>query len=277
MNYNICLVQPNGYIHSAAFVELAELVGHGLRDLGHAAVINVNHTFVDARNIVIGCHLLDPSYIPKIPKDSVIINTEQVAADDTAWNSTIFKWVSSFETWDYSDRNLSKLNEIGAKNPKLLRLGYHPELARIPKAAAQDIDVLFYGSINERRKKVIDSLKATGLNVQTVFGVYGDERDKLISRSKVVLNLHFYNSQIFEVVRVFYLMTNAKAVVGEAGPNTSIDEAYARGIHIGDYDGLVQACVSVAANDDMRRALEEQALAAIQELPQSALLRPLIE
>lgn len=276
MNYSICLVQPNGYIHSAAFLELAELVGYGLQDLGHTAAINVNQTFVGARNIIIGCHLLDPAYIPKIPKDSIVINTEQVAADDTEWNSNIFKWVASFETWDYSARNLVKLSEVGVKNPKLLRLGYHPKLMRIPKSPVQDIDVLFYGSINERRKKVIDSLKATGLNVQAVFGVYGDERDKLISRSKVVLNLHFYSSQIFEVVRVFYLMTNAKAVVGEVGASTSVDEAYLEGIRLSDYDHLVQACVSVVAEDDMRRALEEKALATIQRLPQSKLLEPLI-
>lgn len=71
-------------------------------------------------------------------------------------------------------------------------------------------------------------------------------------------------------------MTNAKAVVGEVGASTSVDEAYLEGIRLSDYDHLVQACVSVVAEDDMRRALEEKALATIQRLPQSKLLEPLI-
>lgn len=61
MNFNICLVKPNGYVHSGAFLELAELVGYGLQDLGHSVAINVNRTFEDARNIFSGVIYSIPS------------------------------------------------------------------------------------------------------------------------------------------------------------------------------------------------------------------------
>src|ERR1700709_2566750 len=74
MNYNICIIKPQGYLHSAAFTELAELVGYGLKNLGHAVELNVNKTYHDATNIIIGCHLLEPSMIEQIPKSSIVIN-----------------------------------------------------------------------------------------------------------------------------------------------------------------------------------------------------------
>lgn len=276
MKFNICVIKPINYIHSEAFIELAELIKYSLQDLGHEAEINVNQTFLDARNILIGIHLLDPKHIKQTPKTSIILNTEQIYSDTTTWNKNIFEWVKNFETWDYSERNILKLRELGVENPKHLRIGFHPKLARLKKATVQDIDVLFYGSMSDRRQKIIDALVATGMNVKAVFGVYSGERDELISRAKVVLNLHNYDSQIFEIVRVFYLVTNRKAVVCEVGANTSIDSCYATAIYASPYDDLVTSCKKLVADDHLRAELETAALETIRKMPQHSLIAPLI-
>lgn len=276
MKFNICVVRPNGYIHSAAFTELAELVGYGLQDLGHTVALNINRIVTEATNIIIGCHLFGPSVIDQVPKSSIVINTEQIYADETIWNKNIFQWVSRFETWDYSEKNLIRLKEIGAKNVKLLRIGYHKNLARIAMAENQDIDVLFYGSMVDRRRKIIESLQSSGCNVKVLFGVYGRERDALIARSKVILNIHQFKSQIFEIVRVFYLMTNAKAVVGEIGETTAIDRCYSDGIYSSRYEDLVDACKKLVRDKCLRRELEKTAVATIMKLPQHELLTPLL-
>lgn len=58
------------------------------------------------------------------------------------------------------------------------------------RAADRDIDVLLYGSVNERRQAVLDELTARGLNVAATRGRLPDYmRDNLIGRSKVVLDL----------------------------------------------------------------------------------------
>ena len=59
--------------------------------------------------------------------------------------------------------------------------------------------------------------------VRAESGVRGAERDALIARARLVLNLHFYPTAIFELVRVSYLLANGKAVVAECGPETEID------------------------------------------------------
>ena len=276
MRYQVCIVRPEGYLHSEALVELAGLLHLGLRDLGHAGGVAFNRIEPGALNLVLGCHLLDPGVIPQMPTSTVIVNTEQVYADTTAWNARIFAWAARFQTWDYSERNLARLRSEGAPDARRLVIGYHPGLRRIPKPQVQDIDVLFYGSVNARRTKVLDALRRAGLSTSAVFGVYGEARDRLVARSKVVLNLHLYDSQIFEIVRVFDLMTNAKAVVGEVGEGTSIDRAYLAGIVGVGYENLVDACRALVSDDTRRIDLEQRALATLQRLPQAPLLEALL-
>lgn len=277
MNFNICVVQPSGYIHSAAFSELAELVAFGLRDLRHSATVTSNHIAANATNIIIGVHLFPPHLISVVPKSTIVLNTEQVWSDTPSeWKETIFHWSKRFETWDYSERNIEKLKRIGATSCKHLRIGYHKKLRRLSKPATQDIDVLFYGSLNDRRKEILRALLAKGLATKIVFGVYGRDRDALIERSKIVLNLHLYDSKIFEVVRVFYLLTNSKAVVAEVGPETSVEQCYLNGICAVAYEGLVDACASLVSNGEERLKLEAAAFDAMRQLPQGALLAPLL-
>lgn len=269
MKYNICIIQPKNYTHTQAFFELAELLKYSLIDLGHEAVLQFRQIEKDAVNILIGCHLLEPEYISKLPKDTIILNTEQIYDSETPWNKNIFEWVRHFRTWDYSERNIIKLNDMGVDNVGLLKLGYQKELVRISRSSIQDIDVLFYGCINARREAIINQLKSRGLNVVTLYGVYGLERDALIARSKIVLNLHFYDSEIFEVVRVFYLMINSIAVVGEINPTTAIDAMYLQGIRGVPYSELTEECIGLAYDIRALQELRNSAFTTISQYPQS--------
>ena len=269
IRYNICLIKPDQYIHSLAFIELGELLLYSLQDLGFQSQLQFNQLTPDAQNIIIGCHLLNTNYIKEIPKSSIILNTEQIYADSTDWNSAIIEWVKHFETWDYSERNISKFKELGLKHAKHLKIGFQKELARIPVSTEQDIDVLFYGSMNERRLKVINELRAKSLKVQTIFGVYGPERDGLIARSKVVLNHHFYQSQIFEIIRVFYLLSNSIPVVSEVNKTSSIDPMYLDGINAAPYEALASACIQLIQDNALREQLKYKALTTISQYPQT--------
>jgi hypothetical protein len=277
MDYNICIVRPPGYAHSGAFLELAEVIGYGLEDLGHTVHFNANNMMSDARNILIGCHLADPAVTDHVPNDTIVVNTEQIHVDEQPWNANIYRWTSKYETWDYSARNLAKLRSLGIDHARYLKPGFHPKLRRIPNDVEQDIDVLFYGTIGPRRAAVLDALQARGLTVGIVSGgIYGAERDAFIARAKVVLNLHHYASHIFEVVRAFYLMTNGKAIVGEVSPTTAIDPDYMDGFHAAPYDALVDACVALVRDADRRRHLEAAALETIRRHPQAQSIAPLL-
>lgn len=267
--FNICIIQPQGYVHSQAFLELAELLFFSLEELNHIVTIGYNSISNDSINILIGCHLLNTNYIKEIPKSTIILNTEQIAADNAPWNSNIFNWMSSFTSWDYSSSNIKKLKTIGIDTTKLLKIGYQKELNRIPKNLDKNIDILFYGCLNDRRSAVINALKLVGLKVETLFGIYGQERDRYISRSKVVLNHHFYDSQIFEVVRVFYLLTNKVAVAAEVSSTTNIEDWWISAVNGVPYEDLAEHCVNLVQNVELRYAYQNNGFDIISRYPQS--------
>lgn len=272
--FNICLIKPVGYIHSDAFIELAELIMFSLRELGVEANIGFNAINPDSRNILIGCHLLDVSIISQLPKSTIILNTEQLQG--TPWNANIFKWLKSFDVWDYSLKNIENMAANGVPSAKHLNIGFQKELRRIEKKPERDIDVLFYGSTNERRQKVLDDLVSSGLTVKSLFGVYARERDDYIARSKIVLNHHFYKPEIFEVVRVSYLLSNSVAVVGEVNETTSIDDVYRSAITAARYDDLVDACLKLAHDGARLKEAEDRGFAVLAQYPQSVYTSALI-
>ena len=239
-----------------------------LKELGHEVSFGFNNIEPSAINILIGCHLLDPSLIAQIPSSTIILNTEQVYGE-TDWNKPIFAWAKHFQIWDYSPKNIEKLNQLGIDRTKSVRIGFQNELVRVDLSRPKDVDVLFYGSVNERRKAIIDGLEAKGLKVKALFGVYGKDRDEWIERSKVVLNHHYYESQIFEIVRVFYLLTNSVAVIGEVNDTTSIDSIYQEGIYASRYEDLISNCVELVSNQALRDQIQAKALRAISQYPQT--------
>ena len=276
-NFNICLLKPDRYIHSYAFLELGELLLYSLKELGHNAKMTFNLIESREKNIVIGCHLIGPNHMKDFPASTVILNTEQMGSINSEWKQNIINYSRVFDIWDYSNNNIDIFKKLGTENAKLLKIGYQKELNRINFSEKRDIDVLFYGSTNDRRFKIIDGLKAAGLNVHVIFGVYGEERDQLIGRSKVVLNLHFFETQIFEVVRVFYLMSNSVAVVSELNDTTSMDAMYREGICGVPYRALIENCISLVADAVLRHKLELNALKTLSRYPQKYFTQQMLE
>jgi hypothetical protein len=141
---------------------------------------------------------------------------------------------------------------------KYVPIGYVEPMTRIAEQEEEDIDVLFYGSMNPRRQKILDELRLRGLNVAAVFGVYGQERDALIGRAKLVLNIRLYESDIFEIVRVSYLLANRKAIVSEYSDNTDIEDDMRTAVALAPYEKIVDVCVDLLANQQKRRDLGRQ-------------------
>lgn len=275
--FNVCLPQPEGYAHSFCLLELAELLKFSLDDLGYDTTFSINDIYPDRRNIIIGCHLLPTDLIARMPESTIVVNTEQIYDEDRfGWNQNIFAWVRTFETWDYSPRNVAAFERLGLPGVKLLRIGHQPQLTRIPKAAEQDIDVLFYGSVTDKRQVIFDQIRARGLNLVTLFAVYGAERDAYISRSKLVLNLHNHDSEIFEIVRVHYLLSNGVAVVSEVNPTTSMPDEYRHAVAGAPYESIADECEYLVRDDIARRAQEERGYNIISSYPQTKFTRALL-
>jgi SAM-dependent methyltransferase len=248
--FQVLQVRPAGYAHAAALTELAECVYFGLRRLGLA--VQRDGAPGAARQIVIGAHLLDAPQLRSLPADAILYNSEQISGDSPWLGGPYLTALRTQPVWDYSAANVRRLAALGVRALHV-PLGYVPELARIAPAV-QDIDVLFYGSVNARRQKILDELRARGLKVVTLFGAYGEERDQAIARARVVLSVHFYDAKIFEIVRAAYLFTNEKAVVAECAADSCAEEAeLGEAMCAVPYERLVATCLALV-QDEARRA-----------------------
>jgi hypothetical protein len=235
--YQICLVKPEGYVHSLCFQEVALLLKSSLRSIGVECENTINRLAGDRINVILGYHLLrfDKSltkcrYIP--------YQLEQLDAKEGWYSENIRQLLeNAYEVWDYSKENIEFLGELDIK-AKHLPIGYHRDLETIEHAPEKDIDVLFYGSVGKRRKVVLDKLSSIA-RVKTLFGAYGKERDDIIARAKIILNIHHYSVKIFEAIRISYLLNNKCFVVSETSPVNPYKDS---GLCMVPYDGLVETC-----------------------------------
>ncbi|HTH52489.1 MAG TPA: TylF/MycF family methyltransferase [Edaphobacter sp.] len=253
-DYLISIIRPKDYVHSSCFQEVAETLLYALKALGHRAAILENIVDRQAINIVLGSHLLSEAEMASLPAGTIVYNLEQLGSDHLT--EAYLRLAERLQIWDYSPINLAKWRERRCLlEPRLVEIGYVPELRRIAMASKQDIDVLFYGSINEHRRKILTELEQAGVKVQCAFGVYGEKRDALIARAKIVLNAHFYEANLFEIVRVSYLLTNSKAVVSEVSPDMG---GYVEALAAFPADRLVEGCLALLRDDEARRELERR-------------------
>lgn len=273
----IVTIKPKGYLHSETFAELAQTFRDAFQALGAPAQVAENRFDPAAVNLILGWHLLDSTQEAALPAQCILYNLEQMDERNQHLRDRLVRLSERCEIWDYSRRNVEILHRAGiSKGIQLVPIGTMPGLTRIPVAPDQDIDVLFYGSINDRRRHILEALQATGLRVHAAFGVYGRKRDALISRAKVVLNLHFYESSILEMVRLSYLWANRKAVVAECRPETDLEAGLEGAARFVPYEQLVAACQDLVADAAARAALESRAYEIMSARSEAEILRKVL-
>lgn len=235
------MIQPPEYIHSLALLEAAEYIAHKANLAGYSTNLGINYIDSDALNIIFGAHIA-PKEINTFPTNTIIFNTEQLSEDSIWTNADYLKILDSHLIWDYSQANLK---HISHKNKFLINFLYINELKRIEPEEIKAYDLLFYGSINERRRKILLSLQEQGLRIWSTFGAYGPQRDALLKNTKAVLNLHYYESQIFQQIRAFYPLINGIPVISENYPRNSAHEIYEDVIFTPGSDNLIEYIASL--------------------------------
>src|SRR5690349_3266932 len=146
MRYQVTII-PGA--HSGAFTEVAETIHYALLSLGHESSIG-SDTSVDAQHIILGTGIENHTLRP----GSIIYNLEQVPSP---WVTPAYvDMLRTYPAWDYSEANATAISRIssGVPRPRVVPIGYMPQMTRIPRIDPE-IDVLFYGSINQRRADVL--------------------------------------------------------------------------------------------------------------------------
>jgi hypothetical protein len=267
----VWIVSPADYVHSRGFEETALALSESFGQLGYAAPIVTDPAAIEGCAVVLGTNLL--KYIPRPhPENLILYNLEQVQLGSPWFDQAQVELLRHYPVWDYSSRNIQALAALGIKATKC-GIGYSPALTRIPHSLVQDIDVAFIGSISERRAVVLEALRRRGMKVFAGAGLYGSERDAVFGRAKIVLNLHHYEAQVFEIVRVSYLLANRLCVVSETGLDHELESPLRNGVAFVNYRELVAVCHHLLQRPEERRRLANAGFDAFKALPQAAMLK----
>ncbi len=231
---HITIMQPTGYVHSLGLVDPARHLRHQLRRFGVNVTIAKNRLRSDAINFVFGAHLGFPEQWRE-KHACLFVNLEQLGHLGAKVPEAYLRLLKTSGVVDYDLANLSAYGADPADVP-LLSFRHAPYLdaaaAAAPPLEDRPIDLLFFGSMNERRRRIIERIEACGVSVAMFdHPLYGEERDQYIRQAKAVLNCHYYESATFEQVRTFHCLSLGTPVISERShltrPDPVFDEAIA--------------------------------------------------
>ncbi|MCV2360857.1 hypothetical protein LNV08_17930 [Paucibacter sp. TC2R-5] len=220
---HLCIQQPANYVHSLGFLDQARYFRYQFRRLGASVSMSKNRLRYDAINFVFGAHLgFEASQTQS--HACVFVNLEQLGEGGATVSPEYLQLLASNSVVDYHAGNRSAYAAIPNDIP-VLPLWFAPYLKPASAIPLEDrpIDLLFFGSINERRRGWLERIEALGLSVAVFDGpLYGPERDEFIKQAKAVINMHFYESSRFEQARVTHCMSLGTPVISERAAHTDV-------------------------------------------------------
>ena len=238
--------------------EITDALAWGLRELGYQVSIQNGSIDPNGINILLAGFMLNLNQVPLAETRFINYNLEQIGGEARVQiGAQAFSLMRNLPNWDYSTANISVLKAGGICDVGHVPIGYAPPLESI-KYVEKDIDVLFYGSLSERRLKVLKNIEDKGLNVvwANPWPMPNALRDERIARAKIVLNMAFHDDiHVFEEVRVSFLLANRVCVLSELTDTTQIDEDMRRCVDGTTLDQLPDLCAKYCADAGLRNAL----------------------
>jgi hypothetical protein len=127
----------------------------------------------------------------------------------------------------------------------------------VDPATPTDIDAVFYGLVNARRRAILDALARRNVRTYVLQNAYGAERDAYVARAKIVLNIHVTAEAVFEMPRAIHALANRRLLVSEATQDDSIADLL-DGMVMGEASDLPELCRALLDDDARRSQLAER-------------------
>ena len=273
------LVQVSINDHKAIFEDVIIALQAAFKDLG-IPCIRTENEFVDgAINVVIGSVMFVSEQVAAALKGKpyVLYQMEQLAADRghlPNFPGYVGLMRDALCVWDYSLSNIEQLAQMGITRVAHVPAGFHSALEVLAHDQPKDIEVLFYGALTPRREHIIRALRDRGVSAEALFGMYGDARNSIIARAKILLNLHAVEIDTLEEIRLSYLLANRCFVISELSDHNP----YGDGVVFRPYDQLVETCVHyLQAGDEVRQEIANCGYQAIRKLDYTEFVRKAVQ
>lgn len=266
VSFNICQVVINA--HAGIFDDTVRTLRGALADLGYPCSVNENLFVPGAVNIALG-GAMHMDTVPGLAEQMgrqpfVLYQFEQLRPGHGFLQSHPgYEGIMNAATHilEYSHVGMTHMRARGeAAKTSFLPPSYHRSLELFRPDEEPDLQVAFYGTLSDRRVALIERLRAAGVQVFTIFGVYGEELHRHLRRARIILNVHGDPAMnVLETVRLSFLLANRCCVVSETGDHNP----YGEGVAFADYDQLVEACIAHLAYPEKCEALAAEGYLAV--------------
>lgn len=253
-----------------AFTETALCLRDSIERAGFRSNLYVNKADPDSLSVILGAvpPLLGP--LEQLdPRKTIVFNLEQLASASSLAGASYREWLRKWLVVDYHSANVEHLRRSNGPQQDALELPLVPGrsvLFRPELPMQQSVDVLFFGTLSERRAAVLRELERAGLTVEVVSGAYADELTPAIRRARMVLHVHFYETGLFPVTRILQPVVNAVPIVCETSAIASRSDWTRSGIVFAPYGQLVAACAALLRSQPERQQRAQRSLAFASEL-----------
>ena len=169
--------------------------------------------------------LLNAQLDTKIKFYYIILNSEQIESPFLK-NKNYIKLLKDNIVFSYSDSITKWLEE----NIQIKIFGsfYFPFIKSLYNYK-REYDVVFVGSITDKRLNILDNLKKTSLNVYCDFEwkhLIPEDLNNLLNKSKVVINIPYYNNNALETHRIIKAMSAGCSVISLRSSDAELDSLY---------------------------------------------------
>lgn len=252
---NICIYILGGF--SVVFTEITSTLQRQIIDAGVICKIlkGSEPTNPETLYLLFNAH----QFSEPIPKDVkyAVFNYEQGGSSYIKYQHYLDKMKEGVAIFDYSNYNKEILEKLLGKTVTVVPFSYHYSLKVLELNTKNDeeIDVLFYGVMNSNRQLYADILKNTTYNVKFVtdYNLFGDSLYAQLSKSKIVLNLHYYtNPSVLELSRIVPLISNYKLVFSEASNDTTADARFSEMVEFITPENIVSKLDQYLGDPELR-------------------------
>ena len=208
-----------------------------------------------------------PQMFQQLPDFYVSFQMEQTVNSRWFTKEYLSRLENSFAVFDYSLDNIRNLTSMGlsAKQFYYLPISYVADYVPSAKDKKYKYDVLFYGDINnDRRRACIAELEKV-CKVKVINDTFGPELFDEIGKAKLIVNIHYYAGALLETTRIWECLSLGKLVVSE---RSSDMEHHAEllplvdFVDVDDFTGMAARVRHLLADDTERsRKIEENAQA----------------
>ena len=199
-------------------MNIANNLSDELKKLNFSCVISDGIINTDKMHII-----LCPNNL-QMPQNYIIFQIQQISKCGHIIGKISNDMKNSVLTFDYSLSNFIYYNNIFENCISYQPLPISNKLMDyIPEYS---YDVLYFGSLNDRRKKILDGLSTENFIIATGYDLFGENLYYHIKKAKIILNLHNHNDSILETYKLNEILQFNTLIISETTNESNIKKLY---------------------------------------------------